>query len=255
MKVEVDRIGWDAGGSAIVDDVTATLTPGSFTAVVGPNGSGKTTLLHLVAGLRRPSRGDIRYDGKPLSDIRSRDRARSVALLEQQPDTSLELAVREVVALGRIPHVGRWPGARDADEELVPAAMQETDVTHLAHRTWSTLSGGERQRTQLARALAQQPRLLLLDEPTNHLDLHHQLSLLETVSRQGITTLAVLHDLDLAAAFCPQIIVMSQGRVAAAGDTEAVLTADLIDAVFGVRARVGRTDRLRVSWARKGAGR
>ncbi|NNG38531.1 ABC transporter ATP-binding protein [Flexivirga sp. ID2601S] len=255
MRVEIDRIGWDAGDSAIVDDVTATLEAGSFTAVVGPNGSGKTTLLHLVAGLRRPARGEVRYDGKPLRDLPARERARSTALLEQQPDTSLELSVRDVVALGRIPHVGRWPGALDEGAQLVPAAMREADVVHLAHRTWSTLSGGERQRTQLARALAQQPRLLLLDEPTNHLDLQHQLSLLETVARQGITTMAVLHDLDLAAAFCPRIIVMSQGRVAASGDTEAVLTAGLVDTVFGVCATVERTDRLRISWSRQGAGR
>ncbi len=249
MRVEADGLGWDADGQVILSDVTTVLEPGTFTAVVGPNGSGKTTLLHLVAGLRRPARGLVRLDGVPVHALSARRRARQVALLEQHPDTTLEVTVRQVVALGRIPHVGRWPGARDPGAGLVEEAMRRVEVHHLADRSWASLSGGERQRTHLARALAQEPGLLLLDEPTNHLDLRHQIALLSSVSRLGLTTLAVLHDLDLAAAFCPRILVLSQGRLVAAGPTQGVLDGHLVEEVFGVRAAVTHTDRLRVAWS------
>ncbi len=249
MRVDITDVGWQVGDRAILSAVSTVLEPGTFTALVGPNGSGKTTLLHLVAGLRRPSSGTVAYDGTSLDGLRPRERARRVALLEQHPDTSLDVTVRQVVELGRIPHVGRWPGAKDSGADLVDAAMRQVDIAELAGRSWSTLSGGERQRTHLARALAQQPHLLLLDEPTNHLDLRHQIGLLSDVAQLGLTTLTVLHDLDLAAAFCPRVLVLSEGRLVGAGRTEEVLDGRLVAAVFGVRATVSRSDRLRVAWS------
>lgn len=249
IDVRTVGVGWDVGGRAIVDSVTTALRPGTITAIVGPNGSGKTTLLHLIGGIRRPARGSIRYDGRDLAGLGNRARAREVALVEQHPDTALDLTVREVVALGRIPHAGRWPGSPDPGRDAVEDAMRVSDIVQLADRGWAGLSGGERQRTQLARALAQRPRLLLLDEPTNHLDLRHQLELLETVTKLGLTTVAVLHDLDLAAAFCPRLLVMADGRVVADGDTDDILDSRLVADVFGVRATVTRSDRIRVAWS------
>lgn len=253
MRVQTHGLGWSAGALPVLHDVDVDLEPGVMTAVVGPNGSGKTTLLHLLGGLRRASAGTVAHDGVEVARIRPRERARRIALVEQHPDTGLDVTVRHVVGLGRIPHAGRWPGSRDPDPGAVAEAMAATDVASLADRGWSTLSGGERQRTHLARALAQRPRLLLLDEPTNHLDLRHQIDLLDLVSRLGpalgLSTVAVLHDLDLAAAFCPRIVVMSRGRVAGQGPTQDVLTADLIADVFGVEARVDHDDRVRVRWS------
>lgn len=248
MKVSTHELGWDAAGRAILDDASVAFESGRLTAVIGRNGSGKTTLLRLLGGLLRPARGRVEYDGNDLSGIRPRARARQVAMLEQHPNTNLELRVRDVVALGRIPHLGRWPTSRDPAGDAVELAMEAAEVTSLADRLWSTLSGGERQRAQLARALAQQPRVLLLDEPTNHLDLHHQIALLAQVAALGLTSVVVLHDLDLAAAFCPQIVVLDQGRVVAAGPTDEVLDAALVARVFNVRAEVTRDDRLRVAW-------
>lgn len=248
--IQLDDVAWEVDGRVIVSGITLEFTPGIVTALVGPNGSGKTTVLHLAAGLRKPSNGRVLLDGTPLTAMPTRERARRIALVEQHPATSLDLAVRDVVALGRIPHIGAWPGARDRDAGAVDEAMEVAAVTHLASRRWPTLSGGERQRVHLARALAQRPQVLLLDEPTNHLDLSHQLDFLERVNGLGITVIAVLHDLDLTAAFCQEMAVMHRGRLRDRGDIRTVLTPDLIRDVFDVAATIVVDDRMRVNWSR-----
>lgn len=248
MRIEAQAVSRVIDGHRIVDRIDLTIEPGGLTVILGPNGSGKTTLLHLLAGLTRPSEGQVLLDGRDLRCLRSRERARRIAVVEQHPSTSLDLTVREVVALGRIPHLGRWPGSRDPDTGAIDDGLATAEVAHLAHRRWASLSGGERQRVHLARALAQRPDVLLLDEPTNHLDLQHQLSFLSTVSRLPITTVAVLHDLDLAAAFGEQVAVLGDGRLIAHGAMESTLDAALIERAFRVRATVARSDRLRVLW-------
>ena len=235
MRLTADGIGWTIDGKRILDDVSATFEPMTFTGLLGPNGSGKTTLLSILSGLRRPTTGHVHVDGEDVHAMRPRDRARRIALVEQNASTGLELTARDVVDTGRIPHRGRWS---TAGEDVVDRAMARTRVAHLADRVWHTMSGGERQRTQLARAIAQEPALLLLDEPTNHLDLGHQLDLLATVRELGITTVAALHDLELAAAYCDRLVVLQAGRVVAAGEVASVLTDELIRAVYGVVATV-----------------
>ncbi|AJQ92037.1 MULTISPECIES: ABC transporter ATP-binding protein [Propionibacterium] len=227
-------LGWQVDDRWIVRDITTEVAEGCCTALVGMNGSGKTTLLQLLCGLRKPSRGQVLVDDRRLTDMSRREIARTMALMEQLPQARVALTVRDVVALGRIPHEGRWQlnahGARVDD------------------RSWNTLSGGERQRVQLARALAQEPQVLMLDEPTNHLDLHHQIALLRIVTSLRLTTLVVLHDLDLAAAFADRLIVLDDGHLVAQGPTDEVLTAQLVAERFAVRGQVSRTDRLRFSW-------
>lgn len=248
--IDLDHVSWGVPGRTIVDDVTLSFARGRLTAVLGPNGCGKTTLMHLVGGLLSPDAGTIRLDGQDLSQIRPRRRAARIALVEQHPSTDLDLSVHEVVELGRIPHVRRWPGARDPEPGAVDEAMHAAAVQDLAHRRWPTLSGGERQRVQLARALAQRPEVLLLDEPTNHLDLSHQLDLLERVATSGLTVVAILHDLDLSAAFCDDVVILERGRVHAVGAVAEALTEQVVADVFGVRARVTQEERLRVTWSR-----
>lgn len=243
-----ERLSWAAGGTPVLDDVTCTLRPDVVTGVVGPNGSGKTTLLHLLGGLRRPAYGTVRLRGEDVHRMPSRERAQRVALVEQHPSTTLDLTVRDVVALGLVPHRGRWPFGVPVDDARLDDAMRRVEMDALADRSWATLSGGERQRAHLARALVQGPELLLLDEPTNHLDVRHQLSFLSTIVALGMSTVVVLHDLDLAAAFCDDLVVLDGGRLAAHGPAEDVLTSDLVAQVFGVAARVEHTDRLRVTW-------
>lgn len=249
--IRTQAITWGVQGKTIISDISVAFAPARLTAILGPNGSGKTSLLHVVAGLRAPTSGVVFFGGQPISALKPRQRARRIALVEQHPSTELDLTVREVVQLGRIPHIGSWPGARDRDAAAVDEAMSVAAVTDFAERRWGTLSGGERQRVHLARALAQRPQVLLLDEPTNHLDLSHQLDFLETVSGLGICTVAVLHDLDLAAAYCDEVVVMRAGQVHACGVMAETLTGELIKEVFGVQATVSQDERLRVTWSRR----
>lgn len=249
--IEVHGLDWAAGGTEILHGIDATFPAGSITGLLGPNGSGKTSLLHLIAGLRRPTAGEIRIGDRSLSALRGGERGRTIALVEQQASTGLDLRVADVVALGRTPHRGRWPSSTEGAAELRTAA-DAAGIQHLLDRKWATLSGGERQRVHLARALAQVPSVLLLDEPTNHLDLHHQIDFLQTVRSLERTTIAALHDLDLAAAFCDRLVVLQSGRVIAAGPADQVLTADLVREVYRVQATVEQhaaAGRLHVTWS------
>lgn len=250
----VQGVGWSVADTDILRGVDLGGEPSEMTALLGPNGSGKTTLLSLLAGLRRPSSGRIEIaepgrEPRNLHRIRPRERARNVALVEQSAHTQLTLTVRQVVELGRIPH--RHRDVKEHDHSVVEEAMALADVTDLADRTWPTLSGGERQRTQLARALAQQPALLLLDEPTNHLDLHHQIDFLGRVRSLGVSTVAALHDLELAAAFCDRAAVLDLGQLVASGPVAEVITPWLLDEVYAVEGDVEphpRADRPHVRW-------
>ncbi|GIG21794.1 ABC transporter ATP-binding protein [Cellulomonas chitinilytica] len=237
MELTLDRLSARLGGRWVVDGIDATPPAGRLTGLLGPNGAGKTTLLRLVAGVLSPERGAVLVDdGTAVHDLPRRTRARRIALLEQESTSTAPLTVREVVALGRIPYRTLW--GRDEDDGAVDRALASAQAAELADRAWSTLSGGERQRVHVARALAQEPDLLLLDEPTNHLDVSAQLSLLAFVRDLGTTTVAALHDLNLAAAFCEHVLVLSQGRLAAAGHPREVLRPPLLREVYGVEADV-----------------
>ncbi|WP_338142411.1 ABC transporter ATP-binding protein [Georgenia faecalis] len=227
-------------GVPILTGVDATVPAGSLSAVVGPNGSGKSTLLRLLAGAAAPDAGTVLLDARDLTALPRRERARELALVEQDATAEVDLGVLDVVLLGRTPHRPRWGGDSEDDLAVARAALARAGAPDLAGRAFATLSGGERQRVHLARALAQQPRLLLLDEPTNHLDVAAQLavlSLARTLAGTGVTVLAALHDLSSALRWCDHVLVLEAGRVVAAGPPREVLTPDLVGSVYGVRAR------------------
>lgn len=228
-------------GPALLRGVSVAAPAGAVTGLIGPNGAGKTTLLRTLAGLHPPSSGEVVLAGRPLRGFTRHQRAAMVALLEQQADTELPMSVLEVVLLGRIPHRSRWQPAGRHDTDLALGALAAVRLDGFAGRRWSSLSGGERQRVQLARALAQEPRVLLLDEPTNHLDLRAQWDILTLARDSGRTVIAALHDLNLAAAFCDHLVVLDRGEVAATGTPTEVLTADLVERVYRVRPEVVRT--------------
>lgn len=236
--LRADRVSRRADGRLIVDGVTLTLRPGETLGLLGPNGSGKSTLLRLLAGILAPSAGVVTLDGRPLPRVGRRATARRIATVEQHAHTQTELTVREVVALGRIPHRRAWSSSTATDTRAVDAALERTGLTDRAGQSWHTLSGGERQRAQIARALAQEPYELLLDEPTNHLDIQHQLDLLDLVVGLPIATVIALHDLNLAAMYCDRLLVLREGHVVAEGTPRQVLTPSLIKQVYGVRADV-----------------
>ncbi|WP_067813678.1 ABC transporter ATP-binding protein [Nocardia inohanensis] len=238
MTLQARDIRWQRGGALVVDGVSLEPKPGEMVGLLGPNGSGKSSLLHVMNGIARPTAGIVTLDGAELSTLRRKDIARAVAVVGQHADTDIDITIRDVVRLGRIPHRGAFGGDARADAAAVEAALRHTGLTAKADSLWHTLSGGERQRAQIARALAQEPRELLLDEPTNHLDIRHQLEILGLVARLPITSIVALHDLNLAALFCDRLLVLKAGRVVAAGTPEEVLTESLIAEVYGVRAHV-----------------
>jgi iron complex transport system ATP-binding protein len=229
----------DIDGTRILDGLVFEAPAARVTALLGPNGAGKSSLLRVVAGIRRPRSGTVHFDGDDLLAMRRRDRARRVALVEQDATTELPLTGRAVAALGRTPHESLLGGHDPSAEPRVTQALTDAGALPFAERELPTLSGGERQRVLLARALAQHPRLLLLDEPMNHLDIAAQLEVLGLLARlaaDGVTVFAAMHDLALAASHADHVVVLSHGRVVAAGPTAETLTPELIHDVYRVRA-------------------
>ncbi|MFH9087918.1 ABC transporter ATP-binding protein [Streptomyces sp. NPDC017673] len=233
MRLDIDQVTIDAAGTRLVDRILLAVDSGTFVGLVGPNGSGKSTLLRTVYRALRPTAGTVRLDGDDLHALDPRAAARALAALPQESSAEFDFTVAEVVAMGRLPHRGRTAAS---DREICARAMDRTGVAHLADRGFAGLSGGEKQRVLIARALAQQPRVLVLDEPTNHLDIAHQLDVLSLVRASGLTVLAALHDLNLAAAHCDVLYVIDAGRIVAAGPPHEVLRPALLAEVFGVRA-------------------
>ncbi|ACL63211.1 ABC transporter ATP-binding protein [Methylobacterium nodulans] len=246
-------------GRTVLSDVSIALERGRFVGLVGPNGAGKTTLLRVLAALVAPTEGSVTLEGRSTSGMCRDERARRVAALFQGAGVGWPMTVREIVALGRLPHRRAFAPLTDADEVAIARAMVRTDVEHLADRPEPTLSSGERMRALLARALAVEAEWLLADEPVTALDPAHQLdamALLRAVARDGAGVVAVLHDLGLAARFCDRIVVLKGGRLVADGHPEEALTDALLAEVFGVTARRGRAPdgtRYILPWARSGA--
>ncbi|GGF46769.1 ABC transporter [Marmoricola endophyticus] len=218
-------------------DVTLRIPDRGFTVVVGPNACGKSTMLRALARLLRPQAGEVLLDGKALHTVRPRDAARQIGLLPQSSTTPDGIVVADLVARGRYAHQGLLRRWSSEDEDAVREAMETTGTAELAERRVDELSGGQRQRVQMATVLAQRTPLLLLDEPTTYLDIAHQIELLDLVARlhrQGTTVVAVLHDLQHAARYADHLVVMSDGDVVATGDPSLVLTAELVERVFGL---------------------
>jgi iron complex transport system ATP-binding protein len=241
MTISVRNVAWSVGGKLILDDITLDVSTSRVLGLIGPNGSGKSSLLRLICRLRNPSSGIIRLDDVDVASLSRRALAQRLGLVEQQVATEAPVTVADIVRLGRLPHRGPMSAWTERDDAAVEAALRATDLMECRSRAWRTLSGGERQRAQLARALAQTPAELLLDEPTNHLDIRHQLELLSLLRRLPVTSIVTLHDVNLAAMFCDDIVVLRGGRVAAAGKPVDVLTQDLIADVFEVGAEVNIT--------------
>ncbi|MDE3111835.1 MAG: ABC transporter ATP-binding protein [Chloroflexota bacterium] len=241
-----ERISAGYGGRRVLVDVDVALESGALVALVGPNGAGKSTLLRCLAGLVRPSGGRVLLDGTDLASLDRGAIARRIAVVPQTFDTLFPFTVREIVSLGRTARLGLLAIPRGADVAAVDRAIDDLDLRDLAPRRVDELSGGERQRAVLAMALAQDGDALLLDEPTAHLDPAHQRATLILIRRlareRRLAALAVLHDLNLAAALCDRIVVMSDGRVAADGAPSGVLDPSTVAAVFGPGLDVATRD-------------
>ena len=225
-----------------LEDLTIAIERGAFFTVIGPNGSGKSTLLRLMLGVIRPSLGTIRFDGKAAGAWDRRALARRVGVVAQLEDLLFPITVRELVAMGRYPHLGAWQREGSADEAAIAAALRRCDVAHLAERRLQNLSGGERQRARIARALAQSPDTLVLDEPTAALDLGHEMALFELLEElrttMGVTIVAATHNLNLSARFASQLLLLRDGRSCADGPAAKVLTSPRVREVYGWPVRI-----------------
>ncbi len=227
-----------------VKELELSIKEGSFTGILGPNGCGKTTLLDLLAGVLKPDRGQIRFKNRLLTAWHTRELSRHVAMVPQDFAIRFAFTVQQVVEMGRFPFLKRLGGMNPEDQEIVTQVMEELDIISMADRPVTTLSGGELQRVAVARALAQTPETLLLDEATSNLDIFHSLSIMSVIKRkveeEGLTVIAAIHDINLAAMFCSDAVFLNNGRIKACGSKDDILQKELISEVYGVRAAVGR---------------
>jgi iron complex transport system ATP-binding protein len=236
--IRVDGVTATYRDRAALRDVSVHVSQGERVAIVGPNGAGKSTLLRVVAGILRPVTGSVELGGERVDRLDRLAVARRLAVVPQLPVLPFATTVEEVVALGRLPHEHPVRGMRPGDRAAVAAAIERVGVGHLLGRDARELSLGERQLVLLAMAVAQAAPVLALDEPTVHLDLRHQVEVMQLVEdlnvRDGVTILAVLHDLRLAAHFFPRLVLLDRGRLVADGTPPEVLAPARIREVFGV---------------------
>ncbi|WP_446009937.1 ABC transporter ATP-binding protein [Candidatus Electrothrix sp.] len=239
---QLDQVDFAYKNQPVLAEIQLALSAGKCYGILGPNGSGKTTLLDLLCGLSPPDKGDLLYRGTPLYQWQKRELAKRVAQVPQDFQVRFGFSVREVVEMGRHPHLGRFASLTSQGHALVDAVMEEMGVAGFASRSVTRLSGGEKQRVAVARALVQDPEVLLLDEATSNLDIYHSLSILALIRRrvveQSLTVVAAIHDLNLATYFCDELIFLKNGQIICQGPTDQVLRPDIIQKVYGVEAQV-----------------
>ena len=241
MYLEVKDLTYAYGaGQEAVDHVSMNVEKGEFVGVIGPNGSGKSTLLKCIYRALRPEAGSISLCGEDVLSMSYRQSALRMAVVGQEHDIPFDFTVEEIAAMGRSPHKRMFDIDGREDRQIVADALKKLGMEELSGRSFRSLSGGEKQRVLIARALVQESDLFILDEPTNHLDIGYQLQILELVKGLGITVLAAIHDLNLAALYCDRLYVMKDGKLVLEGRPEEVLTPEEIYRVYGVRSLVER---------------
>ncbi len=233
MSLRLDHLSVDIAGRRIVTDITLTAEDGRFTGLLGPNGSGKSTILKTVYRVHKPAAGRLLLDGADLLALSARDAARRIAVVAQETTSEFDFTVREMVMIGRTPFKRAFGADTEADHAAVEQAIDRVGCGQLTWRSFNTLSGGEKQLVLVARALAQGADHLILDEPTNQLDVRHQVEILEVVAGLGVTVLAALHDLSLAALFCDPVYILAAGQIVLGGPPATVLTEQTILRAYG----------------------
>ncbi len=238
----LDAVSFRYGKQPLLDHLSLQLNHGEVLGVIGPNGSGKSTAVKLLDGTLKPRDGRVLVSGQPRRDFSRKALARRIAIVPQEVRVAFDFTVVELVMMGRAPHVNWLRGDTAADRAAAWAAMEMVGVADVAGRPYRQLSGGEKQRTILAMALAQTPRILLLDEPTNNLDLAHQSAFFELLLRlrddQGLSILAVVHDVNLAALYCDRVVMLRDGKVVADGAPGDAITPAALRACFGIDVAV-----------------
>lgn len=244
----LDGVSFAVNGKPLVQSVSLDVAPGEMIGLLGPNGAGKSSLLRTIYRTNRPTGGRVLVNGKDVWQQSAQWTARHVGAVLQDMPADFPLTVRDVIAMGRSAHKRLLEADTDHDHQLIEAALDLLQLQPLRERLFRTLSGGERQRVLVARALVQQPAVLVLDEPTNHLDIHHQINLLRFVRNLGITVIAALHDLNLAAMFCDRLCLLHHGQLVACDRPDNVLTSENLAHVFRIDATLTRNPRSGTIW-------
>jgi len=234
--IQVEDVHCGYPGRDVLKGVSFTVRRGEFVGVLGPNGAGKTTLVLALSGVVPARKGSIEILGTPVDRLKHKDRARRMAVVAQDGELRFPFSCMDIVRMGRYPHQGRWQLDTLRDEEAVERAMDITDTVMFAQRLITALSGGERQRVIMAKALAQETPVLLLDEATSAMDIHRKLQVFRVLDRmnrhEGITVIAVMHDVNLAALFCRRMLFLKEGWLAADGPVDSVLTSELLEKIY-----------------------
>lgn len=241
QAISAQDLTYEVEGKTLLDGVDLQAERGQLVGLIGPNGAGKTTLLRTISGILRYRQGSVHLEGSDMMALSPKDVAATLALVPQIAPYTYGFTSMELVLMGRYPHLGRFQIEGREDDRIAREAMRLTEIEQFADRTLDTLSGGERQRVFVARALAQQPRILLMDEPTANLDVLHQLKVLDLVRQlvdDGLTAVAAIHDLNMAARYCDKLVLLNGGQVLAEGSPSEVLTPETIESAFGVKSAV-----------------
>ena len=240
--LQIQNLSYSYGDMRILSDISFDVKPGELISILGHNGSGKTTLLRCVSGYLKPERGQALLGGKNVISIPAKTLAQRMALVPQSSVMEFDFTVRDIVLMGRNPHIGRFAVESEADYALADDALRWTNMFELKDRSVLTLSGGEWQRTIVARAICQNSEVLLLDEPVANLDIKHQLDILGMVRRvcreRGVCALCVMHDVNLAAHYSDKLIILNRGEMLCFGTSETVITSENLFAAYGVKADV-----------------
>ena len=238
MKLQVENVSFSYDEQKIIEDIRLHVNKGEFVGLLGPNGSGKSTILKTVYRALEPDAGDILLNDEDLLSMKVKKIARNIGVVGQENSIPFDFKVEEIVAMGRNPYKKLFEGDTQVDKEIVANALKQTGIEGLAQRNYIQLSGGEKQRVLIARVLAQQTNFLLLDEPTNHLDIYYQLQMFDLVKGLGVTVLAAIHDLNIAALYCDRMYVLKEGRLYKAGTPEEMITPEVIYEVYGIQVDV-----------------
>ncbi|MDM5225154.1 ABC transporter ATP-binding protein [Cytobacillus sp. NJ13] len=238
--IQVKNLSFSVPDKQILNSINFTVEQGKFVGIIGPNGSGKSTMLKIIYRHLKQTSGLVTLYEKDILDISQKKLAQELAVVSQETPVLFDFTVKDLVMMGRTPYK-KWLAADNREDfAIVEESMMLANVLHLENRTFSQLSGGEKKRVMLARALAQQANILILDEPTNHLDIEHQYQLMDLVKDLPITIVAALHDLNLAAGYCDELLVMNDGALYMAGTPEQVLTEETLREVFRMQAGVSK---------------
>ncbi len=240
--VVVKDLDWNFGDNEVLKQVNIRIEKRKLYCIIGPNGSGKTTLLKNISKALETKKEKVFIDDTDLCDLKNRDIAKKLSCVPQSTNIDFEFTVMDIVLMGRSPYIKRFQSESTRDIEAARMAMESTNTWHLKDKSINSLSGGEKQRVIVARALAQETGIMLLDEPVSQLDIHHQVELMDNlrflIEDKGITVMAILHDLNLAANFGDSLILLNEGRVVCQGSAEVVLTPENIEKVYRMRVKV-----------------